>query len=248
MRKKIILTGGDGFIGGYFKENYQDVFEIDAYPSDIRDFDVNMYDGYDFCVHLAGLAGVRLSHQIPEEFWDHNVNGSQQVFRSCRVAKVPVIYASSSSVYEWWLSPYATTKKVVEEIASPQSLGLRFHTVYGPNSRTDMLYDMFLKKDSKVKYLTNHTRDYTHVEDVCNAIALCIKNYYNIDEPVIDVGAGTPVKITDVADKVWPGHNLPLKEVEGEREHTCADPTVLKRIGWYPMHNILEDEKKKLTV
>lgn len=242
MRKNILLTGGEGFIGNYFASNYDDVFNITCYEGDIRDFRVSLLDGFDFCVHLAGLAGVRKSHLIPDEFWDNNVKGSAQVFRECKVARLPVIYASSSSVYEWWLSPYATTKKVVEQIAPPAALGLRFHTVYGPNSRKDMLYDRLVNRDPTLKYITNHTRDYTHVEDVCNAIAICINNFYNIEELAIDVGAGMPVNVRDVANFVWPDNNLPVKEVVGEREHTCADPAVLMKYGWAPIHNIFESE------
>ena len=123
------------------------------------------------------------------------------------------------------------------------SIGLRFHTVYGPNSRTDMLYDALLKKDPKITYLTNHTRDWTHVTDVCSAIDICIENFWDISSKhkAIDVGNGKPVSVVDMANKVWPDNNLPIKEVTGEREHTCADPTILKGYGWNPQYHILEE-------
>lgn len=241
-RYSVLVTGGEGFIGRNFIKLYSDKYTITAPTTDIRELEFSLFDGYDFVLHLAGLAGVRRSHEEPQLYWEHNVRGSANIFSQAIDSRIPVIYASSSSVYEWWLSPYATTKKVVEQIAPIRSLGLRFHTVYGDDSRPDMLYDRLLKKDPTLTYLSNHTRDYTHVNDVCSAISLSIDNFFGTDLPrAIDIGAGTPVKVVDVANKVWPDNNLPIKEVTGERAHTCANPTILNMLGWKPKHNILLD-------
>jgi UDP-glucuronate 4-epimerase len=248
--KKILLTGTNfkclwlgrkGFIASRFLELYKDDYDIEEFNGDIRESKGIDLSEYDMVVHLAALAGVRLSHEIPDEYWETNVVASKHLFESCKKYNVPIVYASSSSVYEWWLSPYATSKYAMEALAPDGSIGLRFHTVYGPNSRTDMLYDMLQKRDSKLTYITEHTRDWTHVDDVCLAIALCVDNYDKIPEKAIDVGNGQPVTVKEMADKIWPGNNLPVKAVTGERENTCANPTVLLSHGWQPQHHILED-------
>lgn len=238
---KILLTGTrgyrPGFIAGNFVRLYGDKYNIVEYEDDIRDWPEkhpSYWEDFDFILHLAAMAGVRKSHEEPELFWDVNVNASKKIF-DCGV---PVIYASSSSIYEWWLSPYATTKYAMEAIAPKDSLGLRFHTVYGPNSRTDMLYENLVKRN--VSYITDHVRDWTHVEDVCSAIDICIEKYYLIDLPAIDVGNGKPVLVQDLADHLWPDNNLPMKEVTGERKSTCADPSVLVQLGWKPKHHVLD--------
>lgn len=242
---RILLTGTQGyrkgFIGNRFLDLYKDKYDIVEFEGDIRDAQCIDLRAYDMVIHLAALAGVRRSHEIPEEYWQTNVTASKYIFDSCRYYKVPIVYASSSSVYEWWQSPYAASKYAMEALAPDGSIGLRFHTVYGPNSRTDMLYDMLLKKDPKLSYITEHTRDWTHVDDVCSAISLCVDNYRIIEEKAIDVGNGKPVTVKEMADKVWPENNLPIKEVTGERENTCADPSVLLSYGWQPQHHILED-------
>jgi UDP-glucuronate 4-epimerase len=239
----LLLTGTrgyrKGFIANHFLENYRRKYNIFEYEGDIRDFDVNMFD-YDMVVHLAAMAGVRRSHLEPKLYWDVNVVASQKIFKICEENRIPIVYASSSSIYEWWLSPYAMTKWTMECIAPPNALGLRFHTVYGPNSREDMLYDMLQQR--KVEYLTNHTRDWTHVSDVCSAIDICIRDFDQLKHHVaIDVGNGAPVSVVDMAEKVWPNNGLPVREVTGEREHTLADPTVLVRHGWRPQHHVLKD-------
>ena len=239
---RILLTGTQGyrrgFIANRFLELYQGKYDIEEYEYDIRD---GVYlNKYDMVIHLAAMAGVRRSHEEPELYWDVNVRASQRLFSFYATHNVPVIYASSSSVYEWWLSPYASSKWFMEHIAPYQSLGLRFHTVYGPNSREDMLYSMLEQRD--VKYLTNHTRDWTHVDDVCSALEVCVENFRNMAHyRAIDVGNGQPVSVVDLADKLWPGNDLPVQEVTGEREHTLADPTILQQFGWQPKHHVLED-------
>jgi UDP-glucuronate 4-epimerase len=242
LQVRILLTGTQGhrkgFIANRFLERFGEEFDIVEYLDDITTG--TFIDDYDMVVHLAAMAGVRHSHEQPELYWKVNVEGSKRLFEFYDRLQVPVIYASSSSVYEWWLSPYATTKWAMEALAPERSLGLRFHTVYGPNSREDMLYDMLLNR--KVHYLTDHTRDWTHVDDVCAAIHTCIYNFFEINEShkAIDVGTGDPVSVVDMAETVWVDNCLPVRQVAGEREHTIADPRILKSYGWHPRHHILD--------
>jgi nucleoside-diphosphate-sugar epimerase len=228
---KVLLTGANGFIGRNFFKQYVGKYEflcVDI-ADDIRK--IQFDPSIDAVVHLGAYAGVRRSHEIPEEFWEMNVIGSERIFDE--YYGVPIVYASSSSIYEWWLSPYATTKKVVETIAPSYTLGLRFHTVYGDDSRRDMIYDRLLRRD--VEYITNHTRDWTHVFDVCSAIDVCLDNFEKMHKyRAIDVGYGKPRTVKSMADEIWPDNNLPVKEVTGEREHTCADPSILLEYGWKP--------------
>ncbi len=246
LKVRVLLTGTagyrKGFIANYFLDKYKDTYDITEYLGDIRDFNEDLTK-YDMVLHLAAMAGVRRSHEIPQEFWEVNVDASKKIFTACEFYKTPVIYASSSSIYEWWLSPYAASKKAMESIAPLVSLGLRFHTVYGPNSRTDMLYRNLEERNEKITYLTNHTRDWTHVEDVCSAINICMKNYHKLAKhKAIDVGNGRPVSVKEMADKIWPNNNLPIKEVTGERQDTCANPKELMELGWKPKHFIMEEK------
>lgn len=239
---KILLTGAKGFIGGRFLELYSDKYDIVQCEEDIRYLTPSKYHGRDIqaVVHLAAMVGVRASHNEPELYWDVNVIGSKKVFQ----LGFPTVYASSSSIHEWWLSPYAKTKKRMEEIAPTKSIGLRFHTVYGDNSREDMLYDMLLKR--KVRYLTNHKRDWTHVDDICSAIDVALANLSDILEfRAIDVGTAKPVSVIEVAEKLWPNNNLPIIDVAGERDATCADNQIIKELGWNPQHHILDNTTKE---
>lgn len=235
---KVLITGHDGFIGRNALRILSDDFEVIPYEGDIRNFKISEY--YGAVLHLAALAGVRKSWQNPEEYWDVNVTGSAKVFSECERLNLRCVYASSSSIYEWWQNPYATSKKAMEEIAPPYSVGMRFHTVYGPDSRPDMFYDMML--NNKVEYLTDHKRDWTHVEDVVSAIKIILTD--TRIQGKMDIGTGNPVSVIDVA-REFGYRDVPIREVTGERIVTHADNSQLRNLGWAPKFDIMKEVKNE---
>ena len=235
---KVLITGHDGFIGRNAMRILSESFDVIPYEGDIRDFKITEY--YGAVLHLAALAGVRSSWENPEEYWDVNVTGSAKVFSECQRLNIRCVYASSSSIYEWWQNPYATTKKAMEEIAPKYSVGMRFHTVYGPDSRPDMFYDMML--NNKVEYLTNHLRDWTHVEDVVSAIKIILTD--TRIQGNMDIGTGKPVSVIEVA-KEFGYRDVPIREVTGERDVTHADISKLLELGWEPKFDIMKEVKNE---
>ena len=108
--------------------------------------------------------------------------------------------------------------------------------MYGQkNSRPDMLYRML--QENSAKYITRHKRDYIHVNDVCRAIAYLIPTTFI---GPIDIGTGEAISVMDIAKAM--GRNLPIKEdTPGEPDSLCADTTQLRKLGWFPTVNIMED-------
>lgn len=114
----------------------------------------------DAVLHLAAWAGVRPSRNFPDTFTSVNVDGTVNVFESCRRAGVgTVVFASSSSVYhpegaiptreddagDAQASGYGASKRAGELYAALYHrldglaiTSLRFFTVYGPWGRPDM--------------------------------------------------------------------------------------------------------------
>ena len=191
---------------------------------------------YDVVIHLAANAAIREAIENPDLFWENNVVKSKPIFDYCRDNNVRCLYASSASVYEWWINAYAISKKVNEIQAPPNSVGMRFFNVWAEKvSRSDMLYRMLEEKTAT--YLTRHKRDWIHVNDVVTAIATLITSSYN---GVLDVGTGNPVSVIDLATKMGMG-DLPIKEdTPGERDVTCANISQLMELGWVPTINILD--------
>jgi len=234
---KALVTGHHGFIGSHVYEHLlSHGHEVDGYdrPHDLGNFKTNKK--YDVVIHLAANAAIREAVTNPDLFWENNVLKSQPIFDYCRDNNVRCLYASSASVYEWWINAYAISKKVNEIQAPPNSVGMRFFNVWAEKvSRSDMLYRMLEQKTAT--YLTRHKRDWIHVNDIVTAIATLIPSSYN---GVLDVGTGNPVSVIDLANKMGMGH-LPIKEdTPGERETTCADISQLMKLGWTPTIDILD--------
>ena len=235
---KVLVTGHKGFIGrSVFLDwqetlGYVNVDGIDR-PDDISDFKGG---DYDLVIHLAAYADIRESLKNPQLYYENNVMKTKKLFDWCRETNTRLLYASSSAVEEdYWENPYAMTKWINEIMAPPNSVGMRFTTVYGPDSRPNMMYRML--EDKTAKYVTNHKRDWIHVKDVCRAIHYLASS--SITGPVT-IGTGKSVSVKALADSMGMGH-LPVKEdTPGERMDNQADVTILKSIGWFPTMHVLD--------
>jgi UDP-glucose 4-epimerase len=162
--KKVLVTGGAGFIGTNLIKNLLDrdveVISLDDYStgSETNEFEKASYlkmdieeiesindNNFDTCFHLAAQSRVQPSFQNPEESVRVNVTGTMRVMEWAKKNNVKVIYAGSSSRHhEPSDSPYAMTKYLGEGICKlyRKSFGIdvdiaRFYNVYGPNEPID---------------------------------------------------------------------------------------------------------------
>ena len=236
---KILLTGHKGFIGSYLlprlTKNHsvvgmdlQDGWDRDKLNNSQDLMSCEFKEEFDLIIHLAGKSGVRESINDPASYWRNNVEVSKRLFE--RYPNTRILYASSSSAYEPHLNPYAASKYIVEEAAAcyPNTLGMRFHTVYSDSPRENMFLAKFF--NNKLEYVTNHYRDFIHIEDLCDAIELCMKSKYTGD---IDIGTGHPFKVRDFAP------NLPIRlNTPHERQWTCANMEKIKTLGFKPKYSV----------
>jgi len=233
---KIALTGSRGFIGSHLMERLKkdghEIVEWDLRnePSnDIQDFDPHEIQ---YVVHLAAYANVRQSIKDPQKYWTNNVENTTRIQKICTYNNIPLLYASSSCVHNWWLSPYGTTKKVNEETAFPNQVGLRFTTVYGDGARKNMFIPQLINHE--LQYVTRHTRDFVHVSDVIEAIVLLMSKDIRLLKPAYDIGTGKGNEIKDLAS-IASYINLPIKDGEDcEADSNVADITEMKKLGWIP--------------
>ena len=232
----ILLTGHKGFIGNrlftYLQEKDHTVIAVDKLTGhDIMscDFPHNI----ETVIHLAGLSGVRDSLDRPTEYWKTNVIGSQRIFDFYKNKRV--IYASSSTAYEPWQNPYAMSKYAMEQLEHPNSLGMRFTTVYGPGARKNMLIPKILNDD--VQYLNvNHVRDFIHVDDVVSAIDTVL---HKDVRGVIDVGTCISNKLVDIADYFKIDYESKIAG-ETERLDNTANTEILNSLGWHAKINLYD--------
>ena len=243
MSYHVLLTGHEGYVGSHLTKALaeRDVI-VGTFRGDLLDIDWEKQEKkFDMVIHLAGLAGVRRSFKEPQEYYKNNVELSRRIFKYCERTRTEVVYASSSNAHEWWLNPYATTKQMIEEMASMLSvkhIGMRFHTVWP--GREDMLYKRLQK--GAVDYVNeDHFRDWIHIEDLCNAICTIVQKCYIIDQSVVDVGTGHVTPVAQLAKKFDFKGEWRSGEAPGERMATRADIDYLLALGWTPEHNIMNE-------
>jgi len=251
---KILLTGHRGFIGSrlisYLKLhkkmrngilcNTYSVTGLDIQNGDdLLTCDLN-YD-VDVVIHLAGVAAVRDSLLDPIKYWQNNVMASERIFQ--KFASKRIIYASSSSAAEPALNPYGFSKYAMELIAPKSALGLRFTTVWEEDGRPDMFMTKLF--NGQLKYITDHSRDFIHVQDVVDVIQMLLHTDIS---GVLDVGTGISNSLKSLTDL------MNIKEIEQrkgeifERQDNLADITKLRNLGWQPKVNLVEYIKNKYNL
>jgi nucleoside-diphosphate-sugar epimerase len=239
----ILVTGHEGYVGSHLlKALSEKGYVTSFFDGELLNIEwETLSKRYDFVIHLAGLAGVRRSFTEPHEYYENNVELSRRIFKYCERTDTKIMYASSSNAHEWWLNPYATTKKMLEEMASMltvKHIGMKFHTVWP--GRDDMLYKRLQRNE--VEYINkDHYRDWIHIEDLCNALCTIVEKCDIMVHSVVDIGTGHITPVDQVAKKFNFKGEWRKGEAPGERMSTCADVEYLLALGWTPKHNIMNE-------
>ena len=162
--------------------------------------------------HLGAQPGVRWSIDHPLDYARANLVGHLNMLEIARRRAIPMVYASSSSVYggnrklpfavedrvDRPISLYAATKKADELLSESYAhlyriplTGLRFFTVYGPWGRPDMAVWHFTRnclagEPVKIFNQGRMRRDFTYIDDIVAGILACL------DRPPLDDAAEKP--------------------------------------------------------
>ena len=289
---KYAVTGGAGFIGSHLvknlvehgdeiividnlntgkKKNIEKFSEkIDFFEVDIRDFNAieDILKNVDGIFHEAALASVQDSFRIPDEFFDVNVKGTENIFKIGKKLGIKVVYASSSSVYgnpiqvpikesddKNPFNPYAKTKLEDDELAEKYArndlkvIGLRYFNVFGPGQSKEYagVIKLFLERIQQgLPPLINgdglQVRDFVYVNDVVNANMLAMES--NIDGEFFNIGTNSVVSVLDLANMIIKFSGLKLKPIHqppvpGDVKATQADITKAKMmLKWKPTTSI----------
>lgn len=223
----------------------------------------------DAIVHLAAVGSIPFSFEQPQITMHNNVTGFTNILNLVRGLNInKFVYASSSSVYgqlninprkESKLgsvsSPYALSKIVNEQLgalyASPYKsfFGLRFFNVYGPgqnfNSNYSAVIPKFINEENpKVNGKGDVSRDFTHVDDVCRAIELCLEHQKPCHE-IMNIGTGNKTSLNQLLEIL----EKKEKAIYQESRHSDAQESYAdishaqKTIGYNPKVKITDGLK-----
>ena len=291
---KILVTGGAGFIGSHIVEylvqrgnnvivldnlsngkmqNMSKVSDdINFVNGDVRDYNLveQLVKDVDSVFHEAALVSVPESFKMQNEYFDVNVNGTENILKLAKEYGFKIVYASSSSVYgnpksvpikedddRNPLNPYAKTKLEDELLAEKYSemgvhvIGLRYFNIFGRRQSKEYagVIKLFLEKiqQNKAPIINgdgSQTRDFVYVEDVVKANILAMDS--NIKYKFLNVGSGFSISILDLANACIEASGLSLKPVHGPQLlgdilDSKADLELIKKsLEWKPITK-LED-------
>ncbi|MFC5181757.1 NAD-dependent epimerase/dehydratase family protein [Actinomadura harenae] len=224
---------------------------------DLASADLAPLASADVVVHLAGRPGIRSSWDAGDAVHRDNVVATRRVLAAARGR---VVVASSSSVYGSAgrdrptreddplapASPYAVSKVAVEGLARrrPDTVVLRYFSVYGPGQRPDMAFHRFTEAALAGRPLPvfgdgRKARSFTHVDDVV-AATLAAMTAEAPGGTAINVGHPEPVTVRAAIALL--GRVLGVRpEIEtaepvaGDADRTWADPSLARELlGWTP--------------
>ena len=225
----------DNYSTGY-EENEQEGCKYIKY--DIRE-NFDFESDIDVVFHLAALARIQPSIKDPKPAIDTNVNGTLNVLEYARNNNIQVVYAGSSTMHHGiFNSPYAWSKYGGEELCRLYSKVYdlntticRFYNVYGENHiRTGdyatvvgIFEDQFLNnKPITITADGEQRRDFTHVDDIVEALIKCVGKDFRAEE--FELGRGKNYSINDIADMFgedYPRQYIPKRP--GEYPETLAE-------------------------
>ena len=285
---KYLVTGGAGFIGSYItkrlveeeeqvvvidnlntgkEKNLESIKDkIDFVKGDILDKNLleDITRNIDGVFHQAALASVQDSFSKPDEYYNVNVNGTENILELAKKNNFKVVYASSSSIYgnpkripteesdeKNPINPYAKTKLEKEELAKIYSkmgvkvIGLRYFNVFGKGQSKEYagVLKLFLerirdKSPPKINGDGTQARDFVHVSDVVNSNIMSMNS--DVNHAFFNVGTGTSITILDLAKTIIKSSGLNLEPVfgpalKGDVQKTTANIDLIKeKIGWKP--------------
>jgi len=234
---RVFVTGGAGFIGIHLckklallhkvtvydnfssssQENFPVMENVTLIVGDILDNSklLNSMKNHDVVIHLAAKTDVIDSIINPDNTFQTNVQGTQNILDSCKFNDISkIIVISSAAVYPNSnnpsdessttepLSPYGQSKLDMENITVQSKINysiLRLFNVYGNGQIAGVIVN-FRKNILENKPLTifgdgTAIRDFIHIDDVIDGILLSMKSKSGI----YNIASGNGTSIGDLA-------------------------------------------------
>lgn len=231
---KILVIGGAGYIGSKLvlalknKGHEVEIFDLPKNILNAEEFKgALLTQKTDIVYHLAALAELSYTDAHPQETFEVNVIGTNNVARICSELGVSLLFASTCCIYgdplEYpsqegrLINPtdtYAMSKAAGEYVVKMWGTAkgleyniLRFGTVYGPSlkpeQRGDMATMLFIKAAVEKTPIVvtsdgKQNRNYVHIDDLVRGLVLVTEK--GVKGETINLAGKEKISINDVSE------------------------------------------------
>jgi UDP-glucose 4-epimerase len=247
---RILVTGSSGAVGTATLPLLTDVVPYDVLDGrDIRNrdhLDLMLESGtVDRILHLAAVARFADADADPMRAYSTNVLGTEVVAQAAEHFSIPLVYASTGSVYmpveqvppitedfqARGNSVYGVSKYLgelmVRKIRSPWII-LRYAHIYGHQKAGKGLIGAFLDRMHRglapVLYGGRQSNDFTYIDDIATANLKALTASWDAWNQVYNIGTGEELTAEDAVkqlSQVWgyegPISHQPSRDVDASR-------------------------------
>lgn len=270
-KMKVLVTGDKGFVGQETVKMLGEGMEVIGYDlmdaRDIRDFNQLCFIIEQYApnriLHLAAIARFSDADKNPRLAFETNVMGTMNVANAARKYHIPLVYASTGSVYmpideeppiteefkAQGNSVYGCTKYLgecyVREV-TPHII-LRYAHLYGREKRGHGLIGGFLDRINRgmapTLYGGKQSNDFTYVKDVARANFLALTASWDKWDQVYNIGTGEELSAEEAGRIVCKVAKYKGKIETKEQRTVDASRFVYdiskaqKMLGYVPLYN-----------
>ncbi len=259
-KKRVLVTGLHGFIGGYLKNTLEPQYTCIGYNGNMLTEDWDEYINNtrpDYLINLAWITGLgyssselnlefyRKSIELYEAFYKYGgINavfiGTEQEYKRSSFALTEESELEPKTLYSYCKCGLGKILVEKSKQCGNNFCWCRVFFVYGSGEKQARLMPSLINGLLKNEIVTcsydGFVRDYLHVSDVASALCFCLENN---GVNIVNIGSGSKTTIGMIADEV-------IKQVRGTGSvkfktlDECfdqpmvvyADNSKLKQLGW----------------
>lgn len=220
MAKRILVTGGAGFVGSHTVDELKRLgFAVTVFESqqDVKNAKEvrKALKGHSGIIHLAATLGTQETVQHPKPVVKNNILGSLNIFEAVREANIPAVYISVGN--HWMNNPYSITKSTAERFALMfnKEFGTKIAIVrglnaYGPRQKDKPVRKImpnFIIPALKNEPITiygdgRQVMDLIYVKDLAKILVRALTMNHGVYDRVFEAGMGQKITVNQIAKLV----------------------------------------------